>query len=47
MKRVKFTTNIDEELLKKVKIVAVEKGLNVNDIIENLLKDYLEKTNKI
>jgi len=47
MKRVKFTTNIDEELLKKVKIVAVEKGLNVNDIIENLLKYYLEKTNKI
>lgn len=45
MKRVKFTTNIDEELLKKIKMVAIEKNLNVNEIIEKLLKDYLKEEN--
>lgn len=41
-KRVKFTTNIDEELLKEVKMVALLKDVGVNDIIEELLEEYLE-----
>lgn len=40
-KRVKFTTNIDEELLKEVKMVALLKDVGVNDIIEELLEEYL------
>ena len=42
-KRVKFTTNIDEELLKKIKIRAIEEGKNVNEIIEKLLQEYLKR----
>ena len=42
-KKVKFTTNLDEELLKKIKVRAIEEGKNVNEIIEELLEEYLEK----
>ena len=42
-KRVKFTTNIDEELLKKIKVRAIEEGKNVNEIIEKLLQEYLKR----
>lgn len=42
-KKVKFTTHIDKELLKKIKIRAIEEEKNVNEIIEELLKKYLER----
>ena len=42
-KKVKFTTNIDERLLKKIKVRAIEEGKNVNEIIEELLQEYLKK----
>ncbi|GFN35400.1 ribbon-helix-helix protein, CopG family [Tepidimicrobium xylanilyticum] len=42
-KKVKFTTNIDEELLKKIKIKAIDEGKNVNEIIEKLLREYLKR----
>ena len=42
-KKVKFTTNLDEELLKKIKVRAIEEGKNVNEIIEELLEEYLER----
>lgn len=42
-KKVKFTTNIDEELLKKIKVLAIEEGKNVNEIIEKLLREYLKR----
>lgn len=42
-KKVKFTTNIDERLLKKIKVKAIEEGKNVNEIIEKLLREYLKR----
>ena len=38
----KYTTTIEEELLKKAKIKAIEENVNLNDLIERLLKDYLK-----
>lgn len=40
-KKIKFTTNIDKELLKKIKVKAIEEEKNVNEIIEKLLREYL------
>ncbi len=42
-KKVKFTTTIDEELLKKIKVLAIEEGKNVNEIIEELFEEYLKR----
>ena len=42
-KKVKFTTTIDEELLKKMKIKSIEEGQNVNEIIEKLFQEYLKR----
>lgn len=38
----KFTTTIDDELIKKAKIKAIEEGISVAELIERLLNDYLE-----
>lgn len=46
-KKVKFTTNINEELLKKVKMTAIKEGRNVNEIIEEQLEKYLEEGNNM
>ena len=43
--RVKFTTNINEELLKEVKMTVIKEGRNVNEIIEEQLRKYLEEVN--
>ena len=43
--KVKFTTNINEELLKEVKMTAIKEGRNVNEIIEEQLRKYLEEVN--
>lgn len=39
----KFTTTIDERLLKAIKIQAIKEGRSVSDIIEDLLRKYLDK----
>lgn len=41
-KKVKFTTTIDEQLLKEIKIKAVKEDKNVNAIIEELIIKYLK-----
>lgn len=41
--RVKFTTNLDEDLLKEIKIAAIKDGVDVNDILEGLIIEYLKK----
>ncbi|MDU1313935.1 MAG: DUF6364 family protein [Clostridium septicum] len=38
----KFTTTIDDELIKKAKIKAIEEGISVAELLEKLLKEYLE-----
>lgn len=42
-KKVRFTTTINEELLKKIKVKAVEEGKNVNEIMEELFEEYLKR----
>lgn len=38
----KFTTTIDDELIKQAKIKAIEEGISVAELLEKLLKEYLE-----
>lgn len=40
----KFTTTIDDKLIKQAKIKAIEEGISVAELIEKLLKEYLEST---
>ena len=42
-KKVRFTTTINEELLKKIKVKAVKEGKNVNEIMEELFEEYLKR----
>jgi len=46
MARKKFTTNLDEKVIKKIKLRAIEENTDVSKIIEKLLNDYLESTEK-
>lgn len=41
--RSKFTTTLDTELIKAIKIQAVQENTNVSKIIEKLIKDYLKE----
>lgn len=41
--KVRFTTTINNGLLKKIKVKAIEEGKNVNEIIEELLREYLKR----
>lgn len=38
----KFTTTIDEELIKKAKIKAIELNISVAELLERLLKEFLK-----
>lgn len=39
--RVGFRTNLDEILLQRLKILAIEMKVDVNDILEPLIEKYL------
>ena len=41
--RVTFSTNLDQDLIKDLKIEAIHQGKNVNEILEEIIKEYLEK----
>lgn len=43
MSRKKFTTALEEELIRQIKIKAIEQGTEPNKIIEELIREYLEK----
>lgn len=40
--RIGFKTTIEENLIKKLKMKALQKGVNVNDILEQLIDKYLK-----
>lgn len=42
MSRKKFTTNLDEEIIKNIKIQANKENTDVSKIIEKLLTKYLK-----
>jgi hypothetical protein len=42
----KFTTFLDAELIKEIKIQAIKEDTSVNKIIEKLLREYLKKAEK-
>jgi hypothetical protein len=42
-KRVQFNTPIDETLLKRLKILAIEKNSRINDLLEQAIEDFLKK----
>lgn len=39
----KFTTTIDSQLIKDIKIKAIKENKSVAEIIETLLSEYLKK----
>ena len=47
MKKVKFSTTLNENLIKDLKIKAIEENKNVNEILEELIKDYLEQIEEL
>jgi hypothetical protein len=40
-----FKTTIEEELIEQLKIIAVKNKINVNDILEKIIKKYLSEVN--
>ena len=38
--RIGFKTTIEETLIKELKMKAIEKNVNVNDILEELIEKY-------
>lgn len=43
MAKQKFTTNIDSELLEKIKIQAIKEKRSVSDLLEELIAKYLSE----
>ena len=41
MLRIGFKTTIDEDLISQIKMKAIQEKVNVNDILEELIKKYL------
>lgn len=39
--RIGFKTTIDEDLISKLKIKAIQEKVNANDILEKLIEQYL------
>jgi len=45
-KRIPFTTTLNKDLIKKLKLLAVERETAVNVLIEEAVNQYLEKPTK-
>lgn len=46
MAKQKFTTTIDSELLEQIKIQAIKEKRSVSDLLEELIRKYLDNTAK-
>ena len=46
MAKTRFNFLIEQEKIKKLKIIAINKNTTVTEIILNLLNDYMEKEGK-
>lgn len=42
-KRINYNTTLDEDLLKKIKILGIEENKRVNDLLEEAMRDLLKK----
>lgn len=40
--RKKFTTTIDEEILKQIKIQAIQENSSVSELIEKMFEQYIK-----
>jgi hypothetical protein len=40
--RTKFTTSLDDELLTKLRLLAVNSKLDINDILEDLVRQLFD-----
>ena len=45
--KIVFTTTVDKALLKRLKMLAVEKELPINKLVEEALALYLKKEEKL
>lgn len=43
MAKQKFTTTVDSDILEQVKIQAIKEKRSVSDLLEELIKKYLEE----
>ena len=43
--RKKFTTTLDEEIIRKIKIQAVKENTDVSKLLEKLIEEYLKIKN--
>ena len=41
--RSNFSTTLEKELIDKLKIQAIKESRNVNDILEELIREYLKE----
>lgn len=44
--KVNFTYKVEKELINKVKIMAIKKDINANELIDIAIKEYIEKEDK-
>jgi hypothetical protein len=44
--RIKVTTTIQDGLWRKLQVQAINQGVNVNDILEVLIADYLKNSKR-
>ena len=47
MKKVKFTTMIDETLLEKIKIIAIKDKKSVSDILNALIAEHIKNRGEV
>ena len=41
--RKKFTTTLDEKIIKKIKVQAIKENTNVSKLLEKLIENYLKE----